>query len=544
MSRSALDFVHGLLLRPSADHPTLGGLLQELAGAFAAPAAGLVGLPDGRSICFPEGHRASSWPWQDDPSLLDRAREAPGAAIVERPSGSLLVTTLTAGDGSAWVLWVESHPGRSWGEAEAGALALAGHVLGRWVVGEGRPRWAEQLDRAARQERLETAASVTRRLAHDFGNVLTGILGFTELALAQQVPSNTPLHTYLNEVYRSAQTGAQFTHQLRLFSRRQSATSRWCQLSAVLAEQEARLFSARDSGLNLRLDVPADLPPVALDSEHLHGVLTALLDNAREALVGPGSISVSARLTEVSESECQDVYGAVRSGPHVEIIIADTGIGLSPDVQRRLFAEPFFTTKPRRRGFGLVVAYGILHAHRGGLRLHPGAEHGVVARVLLPVAPTPLPVPPVEEAVRPSERIRADRVLVVDDEPEVLGFVTATLERAGFRVDGAAGGEAALDTYFGQMGKGEPFRLVLTDVVMPGMNGVELVRRLLKGDPSARVLFMSARVSNDFTQQDFAGHAFEMLPKPFRADSLVKAVRSALDRGGRRGPADVALTKK
>src|SRR2546421_83864 len=143
----------------------------------------------------------------------------------------------------------------------AAALALAGQALSRWLGSEARPRWADQLALAARQERLETAADVTRRLSHDFGNVLTGILGFTELALAQQVPANTPLHSYLQEVYRAAQTGAQFTHQLRLFSRRQSTSSRSTPLSAILAEQEARLFAARDQGVHLRLNVPADLPP-------------------------------------------------------------------------------------------------------------------------------------------------------------------------------------------------------------------------------------------------------------------------------------------
>src|SRR5262245_59000331 len=234
MNRAPLDFVHALLLRPCADHPTLGGVLEELARAFAAPSAGLATLPDGRSIRVPHSQPTSAWPWQDDPALLARARQAPGAVAVAFSGGNLLLTTLTASDGSAWVLWLEDPARETWTEAEPGAAALAGHVLGRWLAGEARPRWAEQLDRAARQERLETAASVTRRLAHDFGNVLTGILGFTELALGQQVPSTTALHSYLNEVYRAAQTGAAFTHQLRLFSRRQSSTSRSCQLAGVL----------------------------------------------------------------------------------------------------------------------------------------------------------------------------------------------------------------------------------------------------------------------------------------------------------------------
>ncbi|MFO0841891.1 MAG: response regulator [Gemmataceae bacterium] len=534
-SQAALEFLHRLLCQPAADQAELPGLLAGLAGAFGAPAAGVAALPEGQALArHPDTPAVEevTWPWQDDPSLLCRFRQAPGAVALERAGCPMLVTTFTGPDGAGWVVWLEGAGRGSFDDGEAASLGLVGLALTRWLASDARPRWADRLELAARQQRLETAATVTRRLAHDFGNVLTGILGFTELALAQQVPANTPLHTYLNEVYRAAQTGAQFTHQLRLISRRQSASSRGSQLAAVFAEQEARLFAAQPDGLNLRLTLPADLPPVALDDEHLHQVLTALLDNARESLMGPGTISVSARVVQLGGADCQEIYGATRPGPHVEVVIADTGAGLSPEVQRRLLAEPFFTTKPRRRGFGLAVTHGVLHAHKGGFRLHPGEERGVVARLLLPVAPAPLvPPPPAEEAVRPTERLKGERVLVVDDESEVLQYVTASLGRAGFRVEPVSTGEAALQAYFAQ--PADPFGLVLTDVVMPGVGGVELARRLLRRDPAVRMLFMSGHVSTDFTRQDFAEHAFEFLAKPFRPEQLLKAVRAALSRDAR-----------
>ncbi len=544
-SLSALEYIHRLLVAPATEQAGFEEILAGLAGAFQAPSAGLAGLAgDSPRFLFPaDKDKPAPLPWQDSPALLEGPGSVAGAVAIDRPGGgSLLASALQTGEGVRWVLWLEDPDRAEWTDGESGALALAGQVLVRRLNGDSLSRWAEQLDRASRQQRMETAATVTRRLAHDFGNVLTGILGFTELALAQQVPANTPLHTYLQEVYRAAQTGAQLTSHLRLFSRRQSTTSRSCPLAGVLAEQEARLFTARESGVHLRLNVPNDLPPVALDAEQLTHVLSALLDNAREALVGPGSISVSARLTELSDADCRDLFGAARPGPYVEITIADTGSGLSPEVQRKLFSEPFFSTKPRRRGFGLSTAYGILHAHNGGFRLYPGPEHGVVARVLLPAAPVCRPEGEAPAPTTGGEAARGERILVVDDEPEVLRFVTASLQRAGYRVESASSGETALERYTAQ--GSDPYRLVLTDVIMPGLDGVGLVNRILKRDPAVRVLFMSGQVSPEFTQQDFAGNRFELLSKPFRPDQLLKAVRNVLDRPARRPNEPANQTRK
>jgi signal transduction histidine kinase/FixJ family two-component response regulator len=548
-SPGALEFVGRLLTRPPGDQPALATLLAEVAAAFRAGACGLARLPEGLVL-----HRHpnpappdTAWPWQADPSILAHCRHAPGAVAVDRPDGKLLFTTFAAGDYPDRVLWLEG--GRdAFGDPDAAALTLAGSALARLLAagpGAVGARWAEQLDLAARQQDLEAAAAVAGHLAHDFGNVLTSILGFTELALAQQAAANTPLASYLQEVYRAAQNGAQFTQQLRLFSRRQAGSSRTSQLGTLLAEQEARLFAVQPSGLHFRLSVPEDLPPINLDPDQLHQVLTALLDNAREALVGPGAISVSARAVDLTGSDCLDLYGACRPGPHVEVVIADTGQGLSPEVQRRLFTEPFFTSKPKRHGFGLAVAYGILRAHKGGLRLHPGEERGVVARVLLPAATAPAEGsvwdsyrkdgwPDGERpAARPAPQAEGERVLVIDDQPDVLHYVTTALEKAGYRAVGLGTCEAALSAYFA--GGDDPFRLVLTDVVMPGMGGVELARQLLRRDPSARVLFMSGHVPSpswgDFCRRaDGSLPPGEMLAKPFRPEQLTKAVRAALDR--------------
>jgi signal transduction histidine kinase/CheY-like chemotaxis protein len=535
VSRRALECVHGWLRESAPDSRDLGRLLADLAGAFTAPAAGLSCLRDGTPLLRHPAANGSARPapWQQAPELLTRARSTASAVTAERTGGgSFLLTTLGWPGYGGWLLWLEDEGRSEWADDEAAAFALAGQALTRWQhAAHPAARWADQLDRAARQQRLETAADLARRLAHDFGNVLTGILGFTELALSQQIHADSPLHTYLLEVQRSAQSGAQMTHLLRQFSRRQAPAGRSCLLHPVLAAEEARLRTLPPPAPSLHLSLPADLPPLALDADHLRQVLAALLDNAREALVGEGAISVSARTTELSEADCRDLFGDLRPGPHVEVTVADTGSGLSPDAQRRLFVEPFFSTKPRRRGFGLAAAYGILHAHRGGLRLLPGSERGAVARVLLPLAPAVTP----SQVVVAVEPARGERVLVVDDDPLILQLVSATLERAGYRVQTVGGGEEAVKA-FAAAGR-DPFRLLLTDVLMPRLGGVELARRLLGRDAQLRVLFMSGQAPAGPAPADLAGHGLELLSKPFRPEGLLRAVRQALDRPApRRAP--------
>lgn len=532
-SRSALEFVHRLLTAPNTAQPNLFDLLGELAAGFAAPAAGLAMLPEGVPLHIhpaPAGGAPTevALPWREQPSLIEQSLRARTAMTIPRSAGgSYLLSVFGTPEHGGSLLWLEDGERAQWSAGEASALLLAGQVLTRRLAGEeALPRWAEQLDRSVRQQRLEAAASLVRRLAHDFGNILTGILGFSELALTQQLSTHSPLHAYLTEVYRSAQNGAQYTNQLRLFARRQATTSRSCNLTAALVEEEKRLRPSLGAEVCLDIDVPPDLPAVALDAEPLRQLLGIVLDNAREAIAGTGVITVSARTVQVSAAETRDLFGDVRPGTHLEITVADTGSGLPPDVRRQLFTDPFFTTKARKKGFGLAIAYGIVSAHRGGLELFPRSEGGVLVRIVLPAVPDDC-----GRQANPQSaigKLRAEKILVVDDDPMILQLVTATLTRAGYRVQAVGSAEAALRSY--SDAAGDPFGLVLSDVLMPDIDGIDLARRLLVLDAKVRVLFMSGQVPADFATQQFAPGQFDLLPKPFRPDGLVHAVRTALDR--------------
>jgi CheY-like chemotaxis protein len=601
-SRAALDCIHRLLAQAPSAAPSLAGLLAELVGAFGVRGGGLATLPTG-SVCLRHSPGATEMAPLLQPDLISAARRA-GTVSIPTPAGSLLAAVGGAGGAphSGWLLWLDD-PRTHWTDAEAAALALAAQALG-WradaaIGGSPSPRWAEQLERALRQQRLDDASDVTRRLAHDFGNVLTGILGFSELALGQQLGHHTVLHSYLTEVHRSARSGAVLMQQLRLFSRRKPSGACVCLLGRVLTAEEARLRSRPGPTPSIQVTAAPALPPVAVDAEELQAALAAVLDNACEAVeaatfrvrdalggasaMAPPDITITARVTELRADDCNDLYGSLEPGPHVEVRVVDRGVGLAAETQRRLFSEPFFSTKSRRRGFGLAAAYGVLHAHRCGIDLHAHAEGGTEVRIILPVAPADLinrptastiaeaPPPPVPSgaeggphlrpAEAPSKKLpdaggpadqqgtrrrgrpgmaltagglldslcsrRNERILVVDDDAGILQFAARALEHAGYRAQTATGGNEALEAH--SAAARDPFQLILSDVLMPGIDGIDLVHRLLQRDPRTQIVFMSGNASLDLLQEEFRGACFDVLPKPFSAEQLLRLVRAALD---------------
>lgn len=225
---------------------------------------------------------------------------------------------------------------------------------------------------------LEAAASITARLAHDFGNILTGILGFAELAL-DALPPQSQTHEYLKEVHESAQRGATLVQKLRVFSRKTAPAFRPTLVQRLIAEEKRR-FDRTWGDDALVVNVAADVPQVAVDAESLRHLLTQLLENAHEAGAEGNQVSLSVRTCTIGDADCRGLIGAARPGAFVEITVSDTGHGMSDDVRARLFHEPFFSTKPCRRGFGLAMIFGIVRTFGGGLRIDPPAESGTTDR--------------------------------------------------------------------------------------------------------------------------------------------------------------------
>lgn len=238
-------------------------------------------------------------------------------------------------------------------------------------------------------QRLEDAARVAGRVAHDFDNVFQGVTGFASLAL-DQLPPNTPAHQNVREADSAARHGMKFCAQLHQLSRGGQAKPLPAGVSNALAREVARLVNTAPN-VRIESEVAADLPAVAIEGGGLQMILGHLLDNAVEASPKDGLVQLTARLVELAPADLAGFLGRPATGPHVEVRIADSGPGLPDEARRRVFVEPFFTTKFRHRGLSLAVVYRMLYAHRGGVQVDAAPGRGTTIRVVFPLAAARVP---------------------------------------------------------------------------------------------------------------------------------------------------------
>jgi signal transduction histidine kinase len=416
------------------------------------------------------------------------------------------ITPAVEGDQPA-VLWLLGSDSRQWTESDMAGLALAGDVL--WQTGRlTTPEPPEQVSK-----RLGDATQVASRLSHDFGNLLTGILGFTELALSQAA-AGTLVHQYLGEVWDVARDGAEWLKKLNYFCRRSSVEYTPAGLPGALAAEAARVGTAEAA--TWQVHVPADLPALGCDAESLCEALRQVVENAREATGGKGTIAIAARVSKLSDAESRELIGGPAPGRFVEITIADQGPGLNPEARRRLFKELFFSSKPRHRGLGLMMTYGILRRFGGGLRLGPGAAGGTRVRLYFPAAPDPVSTGPA-------------RILVVDDDTQVLTEARRILEAAGYSVAVAMSAVEALALH---QSARDWFDLLLLAVHLPSSSGPELARRIMLRDPQANCLFLHTPAGPGLPRDELLTPG-NLVHKPFTAPVLLQTVAAALRRGAR-----------
>lgn len=405
------------------------------------------------------------------------------------------------------------------------AASLAGIALER-------ERREEQLRRA---QRMEVVGKLAGGVAHDFNNLLTGITGFAE-ALRAALPAGSELAEDASEILRATERGAALTRQLLTFSRQQVLTTRVLDLGEVvhgftgmlhrLIGEDVRLVHRRETGVIA----------VRADQSQLEQVLMNLVLNARDAMPRGGTLTITTGAVELDAARAREQE--LEPGPHAELAVHDTGIGMSDEVRSRAF-DPFFTTKElgKGTGIGLSTVYGIVKQLGGAVWIESAPGAGTTVRIWLRRTREK---PGVESTVLvPRPMARTATVLLAEDEPVVREFVQRTLERAGHHVLAAGDGRAALELARAHAG---PIDLVVTDVVMPAMGGPELVGALQAERGDLAVLYLSGYPSERERAPGASRGEVAFLQKPFSSARLLESVavligRSVPDRALAAGPA-------
>ncbi|MEW6741410.1 MAG: PAS domain S-box protein [Planctomycetota bacterium] len=411
----------------------------------------------------------------------------------------------------------------------AGVMSLALDITAHKRAEEERQRLEAQLRRA---QKMEAVGQFAGGVAHDFNNILTTILGHAELLraeLARLQGAGSPVPDSLQDIERSAQRAATLTRQLLVFSRRQVTQPEVLDLNDILRRMERLFQRVLSEDIRLTTMVASDLHRVVADSGQIEQVITNLVVNARDAMPRGGQLTLETRNVTLDDAYVA-THGDARPGPHVVLAVSDTGEGMDAKTLEHMF-EPFFTTKPvgEGTGLGLATAYGIVKQAGGHITVYSEPGRGSTFRVYLPAVDLPLSAPrppPRDEEVSGG----SETILVCEDDPAVRGLTTKLLQSAGYDVLAAESGEQALC-----LAAAHPrqVHLLVTDVIMPDMNGRKLAEALRERTPRLETLYVSGYTSNIIAHHGVLNGGVNLLEKPFRRATLLRRVRDLLDRRGR-----------
>jgi two-component system, cell cycle sensor histidine kinase and response regulator CckA len=372
--------------------------------------------------------------------------------------------------------------------------------------------------------KMEAVGRLAGGVAHDFNNILTGIMGYTEMLLSE-AESGSPAQEDLREIMKSSQRAASLTQQLLAFSRRQVIAPKIVDLNQLVESSQKMLARIMGEDVEFHFIAGEQLGSVKVDPGQIDQIIMNLAANARDAMLGGGRLTIQTADVSVDEAYCR-VHAEAKPGNYIMLSVSDSGCGLDPEVMEHIF-EPFYTTKERGKGtgLGLSTVYGIVKQNSGFISVYTEGGLGTTFKIYLPRVDREAET--VENGnVIPSLPRGNETILLVEDEGTVRGLARKTLERQGYKILEAKDGEHALKEFQERIGE---VKLLLTDVIMPHMNGKQLYDALRKLNIELKVIFMSGYAEDVIAHHGLIEDQMHFIQKPFTIAALTNKVRDALD---------------
>ena len=400
---------------------------------------------------------------------------------------------------------------------------LAGLVSELWLRESQNHR--STTDRLVRAEKMGLVGRLASGIAHDFNNILTVIMGFSEVTATRLDERGAALEG-LDKILDAARRGASLSHQILAYSRRQILSPSIVDLNQVIRELKAILERVAGEQISIEVSLDPSLSPTRIDYSQLEQVIMNLAVNARDAIEGTGTITITTQNVLLTQNH-PDLRSEVSPGSYVLLTIADTGIGMSEEVARRVF-DPYFTTKSRGTGLGLSTVYGIVKQSKGYIYVESDVAEGTAFKVYLPV------VEGVPEARRDGHGLNSvvrqpqhhrNRILFVEDDAEVLSLMGDALRSHGYIVQTAHDGQEALGLFRESQIKPD---LLIVDIILPDRDGFELYRQLKAIRSDLKGIYVTG-YGRDFDPDPVTTEAPpKILEKPFGVIGLLETVRRVM----------------
>jgi two-component system cell cycle sensor histidine kinase/response regulator CckA len=374
-------------------------------------------------------------------------------------------------------------------------------------------------------QKMEVIGLLASGVAHDFNNILAVILGYSDL-MATDLGPDSPLQKYAEEIRHASERAAGLTRQLLVFCRKQTVLPVVLDLNDVVKGLDKMLRRLIDENIEMTIVPGKQIGPVKADCGHVGQVLMNLVVNARDAMPNGGKLTVATNNVELDKNYARTHPGVI-PGDYIMLSVSDTGTGITEEVKALLF-EAFFTTKPMGKGTGLGLAtcQTIVRQFGGHIGVYSEVGRGATFKIYFPRIAQPLDAAARLVLTGPLPR-GTETLMVVEDDPSVRHLASGVLQKQGYEVLSASNGQDAL--HVARAHRGSPIRLVITDVIMPLMDGKVLAEWLTGTYPGLKILFTSGYTDDAISHHGVLEAGVEFLPKPYSPAALARKVRELLD---------------